>query len=90
MANETAKIIPIRRGAFLTGDEQEIVELAFALWLGRFGERNGSPIDDFLNAWQEVRTRTAGPRKRAAKVILVNRAPSSRAYRTAGVPPSAG
>jgi hypothetical protein len=73
MANRNTKVIPIRRGTALTEDEKEIVELAFALWLERFGRRYGSPRDDFLRAWQEVRTTTAVPRKPGAGLSLVTR-----------------
>lgn len=89
MANQTRKIIPIRRGTSLTDHEREAVELAFAHWLGRLGERSGSPIDDFLRAWQEVRTRTAGSRKRRAGLLVMISHPTH-LPRRAMPPPSAG
>lgn len=77
MANQSTKVISICRGTSLQGSKEEIVELAFESWLERFGERYGSPVHDFLGAWQEVRMRTASPmRKHGAGLFLVTRQPS--------------
>lgn len=76
MANQSTKVVSICRGTSLQVNKEEIVELAFERWLERFGERYGSPVHDFLGAWQEVRTRTTHRRKRGAALFLVTKRPS--------------
>ena len=53
------KVIRIRREFFLTPQQREIVELAFAYWLSRFGVVEGSPEDDFYRAQREVMARSS-------------------------------
>jgi hypothetical protein len=50
--------IAIPRDRLLSEVDQQIVDLAFSLWLVR-GFRGGSPQDDLLNAAQRVKGDTA-------------------------------
>ena len=54
MGGTKVKVIPIRSRTGLTGDQLEMVELAYAYWLERFGVRYGSPEEDFYRAAREV------------------------------------
>lgn len=57
MTFQSAKVIPIRRGNFLTTQQEEIVELAFEYWRERIGFLDGSPAQDLVRAIAEVARR---------------------------------
>jgi hypothetical protein len=56
MRNERLKAIPIRRDIIVLRADQEVVDFAYNLWLAR-DFRGGSPEEDLLNAFREVRGR---------------------------------
>jgi len=51
-------VIPIRPVSIVPDGDQEVVDLAYRLWLAR-GFRGGSPEEDLLAALREVRGKTS-------------------------------
>ena len=51
-------VVPIRSDSIVADGDQEVVELAYRLWLAR-GFRGGSPEEDLLTALREVRGKTS-------------------------------
>ena len=70
MDRQSRKVIPISAGLSSSGEQEEIVELAFEAWLAR-RFRGGSPEQALFWAEREVRRRSAMSQRRPAGLFLV-------------------
>jgi hypothetical protein len=71
------KVIPIRRDSFVSEGRGEVAELAYELWLARFGMCYGPPEDDLARAHRELTGRTSNSRSPITRLFLVRRSGSA-------------